>query len=41
MSHREPKKELKVQNKKPARPEIVEPEEIKKATSKGVIKGTE
>jgi hypothetical protein len=41
MGHREPKKETKRQNKKSSRPEIIEPEEIKKSTSKGLIKDTQ
>jgi hypothetical protein len=41
MGHREPKKELKRQDTKHSKPEIISPDEIKKSTSKGIIKGTE
>ena len=41
MVHRETKKETKMQNKKHSSPEIIENDEIKKSSSKGLIKGTE
>lgn len=40
MGHREPKKEAKQQKSSNSKPEVITPEEIKKSTSKGVIKGT-
>lgn len=41
MVHRETKKELKMQNKKSSRPEVIDDEDMKKTVPKGVIKGTE
>lgn len=41
MGHRDTKKQTKMQNKKRAKPEITSSDEIKKAASKGLIKGTE
>lgn len=41
MTHREAKKGKKPQNNKRTKPEVTNNEEIEKATSKGIIKGTE
>lgn len=41
MTHRETKKETKMQNKKHSKPEIISDDEIKKTLPKGIIKGTD
>lgn len=41
MTHRETKKETKMQNKKSSKPDVVHNDEIKKTFPKGVIKETE
>lgn len=39
MAQRDTKKSTKMQNKKRAKPEIISNDEIRKSTSKGIIKG--
>ena len=41
MTHREPKKETKMQNKKPSRPEVIDNEDVKNTVSKGINKGAQ
>lgn len=41
MTHRETKKEAKMQNKQSTKPPVIHNDEIKKKFPKGIIKGTD
>ena len=39
MTHRETKKSTKKENKKPAKPEVIQEDEMEKTKTKGLIRG--